>query len=84
MFTLDAERVIYISTFSKLLAPSMRTGFMILPQALLERQREKIGFYSCTVPVFEQHVLAEFINSGDMERYINRRRRAMNKKGENK
>lgn len=77
VFTLAPERVIYISTFSKLLAPSMRTGFMVLPQALLQQQREKIGFYSCTVPVFEQHVLAEFINSGDMERYINRRRRAI-------
>ena len=36
----------------------------------------RLDFYSCTVPVFDQLVLAEFINAGHMERYINRRRRA--------
>jgi GntR family transcriptional regulator/MocR family aminotransferase len=52
---------------------------MVLPETLMEKYREKLGFYSCTVPVFEQFVLAEFINSGELERYINRRRRKMRK-----
>ena len=31
---------------------------------------EKTGFYSCTVPVSEQYVIAEFINNGDFQRHI--------------
>ena len=76
IFSLDPGRVIYLNTFSKLLAPSVRTGFLVLPEGLLEAYRAKLDFYSCTVPVFDQLVLAEFINAGHMERYLNRRRRA--------
>ena len=58
----------------------MRTGFLVLPEALLPRYREKLGFYSCTVPVFDQLVLAEFISQGHLERYINRRKRKLREK----
>ena len=68
-------KVIYLNTFSRTIAPSIRVGYMILPQSLLESFQEKLGFYSCTVPVFEQYVLADLINSGDFERHINRVRR---------
>ena len=71
--------VIYLNTFSQTIAPSMRIGYMVLPQELLESFEEKLGFYSCTVPVFEQYVLTELINSGDFERHINRVRRARRK-----
>ena len=71
------SNVIYINTFSKLLAPAIRTGFMILPRRLLDTYQQKLGFYSCTVPVFEQLVLSEFIEEGHMERYINRRKRKL-------
>jgi GntR family transcriptional regulator/MocR family aminotransferase len=73
----EKEHVIYINTFSKSLSPSMRMGYMILPRALLDVYREKLGAYSCTVPVFEQYVLAEFISSGNFERHLNRVRRRM-------
>lgn len=73
--SLAPERVIYLNTFSKTLAPSMRTGYMVLPEELLSAYRERIGFYSCTVPVFDQLVLAEFIRCGELERRINRMRR---------
>lgn len=75
VYSIIPERVIYINTFSKTLAPSMRMGYMILPPALMEKYTKTLGFYSCTVPVFEQLVLSEFINNGDLERCINRRRR---------
>ncbi len=78
--SLAPERVLYVNTFSKILAPSMRTGFLVLPEALLPRYREKLGFYSCTVPVFDQLVLAEFISQGHLERYINRRKRKLREK----
>lgn len=76
LFSLEPERsVIYMNTFSRTIAPSMRVGYMVLPDRLAERMREKIDFYSCTVPVFDQYVLAQFIDSGDFERHINRVRR---------
>lgn len=73
------ECVIYLNTFSETIAPSMRIGYMVLPKKLKKLFEEKLGFYSCTVPVFEQYVLAELINSGDFERHINRVRRERRK-----
>lgn len=72
--------VIYLNTFSETIAPSMRVGYLVLPENLLETFEKTLGFYSCTVPVFEQYVLAELINSGDFERHINRVRRERRKK----
>ena len=71
--------VIYLNTFSQTIAPSMRIGYMVLPENLINEFESKLGFYSCTVPVFEQFVLAELINNGDFERHINRVRRARRK-----
>ena len=76
LYSLDSGgSVIYINTFSKSLSPSMRMGYMILPEALLPLYEEKLGAYSCTVPVFEQYVLAEFISAGHFERHLSRVRR---------
>lgn len=77
-----AGTVIYLNTFSKTIAPSIRVGYMVLPENLLENFESKLGFYSCTVPVFEQYVLAELINNGDFERHINRVRRTRRRKRE--
>lgn len=80
VFSLDRDgSVIYLNTFSRTVAPSMRAGYMILPERMMETFREKLGFYSCTVPVFEQYVLAELIEKGDFERHINRIRRTRRK-----
>ena len=73
------ESVLYLNTFSKTIAPSIRVGYLLLPESLLPRFEQKLGFYSCTVPVFEQYVLAELLNSGDFERHINRVRRSRRK-----
>lgn len=75
IYSLAPERVIYLNSFSKTLAPSMRTGYLVLPKALLPLYQERLGFYTCTVPVYDQLVLAEFIRCGELERYIHRRRR---------
>jgi GntR family transcriptional regulator/MocR family aminotransferase len=78
VFSLEpTESVIYVNTFTKTIAPSMRIGYMVLPEKLTEAFFDKMGFYSCTVPVFEQYVLAEIIANGDFERHINRTRRKM-------
>ena len=74
--TMDRNgRVIYVNTFSKTLAPSIRISYMILPPALMARFRQKLGFYSCTVPSFEQYTLARFLSQGYFEKHINRMRK---------
>lgn len=71
----DGKRVIYLNTFSRTVAPSLRVGYMVLPEQMASLFDEKLGFYSCTVPVFTQYVLTELIKNGDYERHINRERR---------
>ena len=68
-------RVIYLNTFSKSLAPSIRISYMVLPPKLMEKFRRELGFYSCTVPSFEQYTLARFISGGWFEKHINRMRK---------
>ena len=77
MQSLDRHgRVIYMNTFSKSLAPSIRISYMVLPPALMAQFREKLGFYSCTVPSFEQYTLERFLSEGHFEKHINRMRKA--------
>ncbi|MBQ3193162.1 MAG: PLP-dependent aminotransferase family protein [Oscillospiraceae bacterium] len=68
-------RVIYMNTFSKSLAPSIRISYMVLPEDLMLEFRRKLGFYSCTVPSFEQYTLARFLSRGYFEKHINRMRK---------
>ena len=76
MQSLDtAGRVIYMNTFSKTLAPSVRISYMVLPQGLMTRFQEALGFYSCTVSSFEQYTLARFLSGGYFEKHINRMRK---------
>ena len=76
MQSLDGgHRVIYMNTFSKTLAPSIRISYMVLPGELMAIFREKLGFYSCTVPSFQQYTLARFIERGHFEKHINRMRK---------
>ena len=71
------DNIIYLNTFSQTISPSLRVGYMVLPEKLVAPFQQKLGFYSCTVPTFEQYVLAELLQSGDFERHINRVRRLM-------
>ncbi len=66
------HRVIYMNTFSKTLAPSIRISYMVLPRKLMERYVSTMNFYSCTVSAFEQYAMAEFMNKGYFERHIHR------------
>ena len=79
----QAEKVIYINTFSKTLAPTFRISYMVLPPHLASLFYEKLGFYSCTVSNFEQFTLARFIEGGYFERHINRMRTYYRNKRDN-
>ena len=64
-----------MNTFSKSLAPSIRISYMVLPRDLMCQFRQELGFYSCTVPSFEQYTLARFLSRGHFEKHINRMRK---------
>lgn len=77
MASMDGQsRVIYMNTFSKTLAPSFRISYMVLPPELMEQFQNTLGFYSCTVPSFEQYTLARFLREGHFEKHLNRMRKA--------
>ena len=70
----DADRVIYIGTFSKVLFPSIRIGYMILPPTLVDpflKVRRLIDIHS---PILEQAVLADFMIEGHFTRHLRRMR----------
>ena len=76
IFANDSEgRVIYINTFSKTVSPSVRVGYMLLSERLADEFYKKLGFYSCTVPMLEQYVIASLLSDGSFERHINKIRR---------
>ena len=65
-------RVIYMNTFSRTIAPSLRISYMVLPTALMARYRSRLGFYSCAVSAIEQLTLAHFLSEGYFEKHLNR------------
>ena len=70
----EADRVIYVGTFSKVLFPSMRIGYMILPPPLVDsflKVRRLVDIHS---PIFEQAVLAAFMTEGHFTRHLRRMR----------
>ena len=76
LFSIDGgQQVIYLNTFSKTIAPSIRISFMVLPRRLLADFRQKLGFYACTVSAFEQHTLARFLSGGWYEKHLSRMRK---------
>lgn len=81
MQALDGRgRVIYMNTFTKTLAPSIRISYMVLPHRLLAAFREKLGFYASTVSGFEQYTLARFMAEGYYEKHLNRMRKRYHQK----
>ena len=65
-------RVVYVGTFSRSLAPSIRIAYMVLPDELLRRGGEMFGAFSSTVSRYEQTVMARFIREGYYSRYLRR------------
>jgi GntR family transcriptional regulator / MocR family aminotransferase len=68
------EKVIYLNTFSKSIAPTLRISYMVLPKHLADLYYQKLSFYTCPVTNMVQLVLARFIDGGYFEKHINRMR----------
>ncbi len=71
MRSIDATNsVIYVGTFSKSLFPSLRIGYLVLPEALIGTFRTAIGSMTRSVSILDQATLARFIDEGYFTAYI--------------
>lgn len=68
------DKVIYLGTFSKSIAPAIRISYMVLPKSLLPVFDETCGFYSSTVSRVDQMIVKDFIKEGFYERHLNKMR----------
>lgn len=75
LYSMDPERVIYVGTFSKILFPALRIGYVILPQQIQGRWRYLRTHSDVQNPPFEQGALADFIASRKLDRHIHKMRR---------
>ena len=75
LYSLCPDRVIHINTFTRTVSPALRVGYMVLPPSLLSIYQDKVGFFSCSVPVTEQLLLTELLRSGQFIRHLRRVRR---------
>ena len=69
------QGVVYIGSFSRLLLPSIRISFMILPHELLEVYQKKAAFYNQTASKAEQIALCQFIRDGHLAAQTRRLKR---------
>ncbi len=69
------DKVIYLGTFSKAIAPAIRISFMALPASLLQIYKDKYQFFSSTVSRIDQKILQQFMEEGHFERHLNRMRK---------
>ena len=76
------ERVIYLGSFSKLLMPSVRISYMVLPPTLAELYRSRGASYNQTSSKIEQLALAEFIRDGHIDRLLRRLRKIYSEKSD--
>ena len=66
------ERVIYVGTFSRSIAPSIRVAYLVLPRSLMPAYAQRLGFAASTVSRFEQQTLAAFLSRGLYARHLRR------------
>jgi len=67
---LDPDCVVYIGTFSKILSPALRVGYLILPRSLVQRARDLKWLTDLHTPSLEQLILAKFIEEGHLDRHV--------------
>lgn len=68
------EKVVYLGTFSKSIAPAIRLSYMVLPKALLNVYEKKCKFLNSTVSKVDQLIVQHFIEDGYYERHLNKTR----------
>ncbi|SDD56594.1 PLP-dependent aminotransferase family protein [Sporomusa acidovorans] len=74
LYSMAPERVIYVGTFSKILFPALRIGYVILPRQLHLRWRYLRTYADVQNPLFEQAALAEFLRTRRLDRHVRQMR----------
>ena len=69
------ENVVYLGSFSKVMPPSMRISYMVLPDRLLPVYHKNSSLYNQAASTIEQLALAKFMGDGHLERQIRRLRK---------
>ena len=69
------ESTVYIGSFSKLLLPSVRIAYMVLPDRLVPKFNERRGIYNQTCGKTEQIALKNYIETGELEKHLRRLRK---------
>lgn len=82
LYDLNKEHTIILQTYSRSLSPSFRIAYMILPDSLINKYKEKFSFYSSTVSTLDQLILKKFIESGAYSRNINKNKALYKEKRE--
>lgn len=70
----QTDSVLYIGTFSKVLFPSLRIGYLVLPPSLISLFARAKWLSDRSLPSLEQQVLADFIEQGHIDRHIRKMR----------
>lgn len=70
LYSMEPQKVIYVGTFSKVLFPAIRIGYVILPQQLHSKWRDLRTHLDVQNPPFEQGVLAEFLRTRKFDRHL--------------
>ncbi|MCC7575188.1 PLP-dependent aminotransferase family protein [Candidatus Woesearchaeota archaeon] len=83
LYELNPEKVIYLSSFSKILSPALRLAFMILPDTLIKEYEYLKMNADVHSEVLSQYVLAEYINSGQLEKHTAKINKIYNQKRKN-
>lgn len=80
LFAMEPENsVVYMNTFTKTIAPSIRISYLVLPGKKTELYLANAARRSSAVPLYSQLILAEIIENGSFERHLNRVRRRRRK-----
>lgn len=75
MQSLGENQVVYMGSFSKILLPGVRIGYMVLPHYLMEKYKSVSSYYNQTASKTEQLALSRYIDDGKLESHLRKARK---------